>query len=53
MKKYIFLDYLRVMALCMIVFDHLGMYRNPEWLLGNIVENILCKPFHIIQYLGG
>jgi len=50
MKKYIFLDYLRVLALGMIIFDHLGMYRNPKWYIGNIVCSIICKPLHIIQY---
>ncbi len=52
MKKYIFLDYLRVLALSMILFDHLGMYRNSEWVVGTIIEKILCKPLHIIQYFG-
>ena len=51
-SRYVFLDYLRVIAISMIIFDHLGMLRNPEWYIGKVIENIICAPLHIISYFG-
>lgn len=46
------LDYIRVLAMFMILFDHLGLSRNTDWNLGQIINSVFCKPLHIIQYFG-
>lgn len=51
-KNYKFLHYLRVLAMAMIFFDHLGLFRNPQWFLGGILDKLFCRPLNIIQYFG-
>ncbi|WP_066460094.1 acyltransferase family protein [Anaerotruncus rubiinfantis] len=52
-KEYPFLNFLRVLALAMVVWDHLGPFRNPDWRLGQLVENTLNRPLGIVQSFGG
>ncbi len=51
-KNYPFLNYLRVLALSMVVWDHLGPFRAPQWRLGQLVENTVNRPLGIIQSFG-
>lgn len=51
-KQYHFLNFLRVLALGMILWDHLGLLRNPDWRVGKFVENNINRPLGIIQYFG-
>lgn len=46
------LDYLRVFAMFLILFDHLGLMRNPQWFLGSFVSKIFAKPLYIIEDFG-
>lgn len=51
-KREVTLDYLRVIAMGMILFCHLGLMRNAEWFAGKIVEDIFLKPLCIIEQFG-
>ena len=46
------LDYLRVLAVFMIVYDHLGAFRNSEWSVKGIVDYLFAIPLGIIQEFG-
>lgn len=46
------LSYLRVLALGMILYDHLCGMRNSDWILKKAVDFILCTPLNIIQDFG-
>ncbi|MEG2174893.1 MAG: acyltransferase [Oscillospiraceae bacterium] len=48
-----FLTLLRFLAMSMIVWDHLGPFHNPEWRIGQLVENCLNRPLGIVQSFGG
>lgn len=51
-KKYKFLDWLRCFGVCMIVYDHLGPLRNPEWMIAKGIGMAINIPLGIIQYFG-
>lgn len=51
-KKFLFLDWLRCIGVCLIVYDHLGPLRNSEWWLSGLIENLVNTPLGIIQYFG-
>lgn len=42
-KIYAF-DYLRVIALVMILYDHLGGFYNPNWIVKKIIDFFFCSP---------
>lgn len=46
------ISYLRVIALGMILYDHLGAMRNSEWIVKQMVDFMICTPLHIIQDFG-
>lgn len=46
------ISYLRIVALGMILYDHLGAMRNSEWIVKRVVDFILCTPLKIIQDFG-
>lgn len=46
------LDYLRVIAMFMVLFSHLGLMRNPSWFIGNIIKKELIQPLILIQDFG-
>lgn len=50
--KYKFLDWLRCIGVCLIVYDHLGPLRNPEWFVASQVNSLINAPLGIIQYFG-
>ena len=52
-KRFAFLSWLRLVAMGMIVWDHLGPFRAPDWWLGQLVENNLNRPLQIVQSFGG
>lgn len=51
-KRFKFLDWLRCIGVCLIVYDHLGPLRNSEWWLSRMIENLVNIPLGIIQYFG-
>lgn len=51
-KRFPVLDLLRALALFMVVWDHLGPFRNPDWWLGRLVENNVNQPLGITQSFG-
>ena len=51
--RFAFLSWLRLLAMGMIVWDHLGPFRAPDWWLGSLVENHLNRPLQIVQSFGG
>lgn len=51
-RTFPFLTLLRAAAIAMIVWDHLGPFRNPQWLPGRLVENMINRPLGIIQSFG-
>lgn len=51
-NKFIFLDWLRCIGICLIMYDHLGPLRNPEWAVSRFIENMVNIPLGIIQYFG-
>ncbi len=51
-RTFSFLTLVRAAAITMIVWDHLGPFRNPQWLPGQLVENIINRPLGIIQSFG-
>lgn len=51
-KKKIAFDYLRVMALFMILYDHLGGFYNPNWTLKKVIDFFFVVPLNIIQDFG-
>lgn len=46
-------DYLRVIALVMILYDHLGGFYNPNWILKKVLDFFFAVPLNIIQDFGG
>lgn len=50
-KIYAF-DYLRVIALVMILYDHLGGFYNPNWIVKKIIDSFFAVPLDIIQDFG-
>ena len=50
-KIYAF-DYLRVIALVMILYDHLGGFYNPNWIVKKIIDFFFAVPLDIIQDFG-
>ena len=52
LKKLNSLDYLRVIAVCMILYDHLGAFSNPGWKLKTIVDFLFSRPYVIVQDFG-
>ena len=46
------MDYIRVLAVFMILYDHIGAFRNPEWGVKKIVDFFICSPLNIIQDFG-
>ena len=51
-KKLVAFDYLRVIALGMIVYDHLGGFYNPNWWIKRLVDFFFAIPLNIIQDFG-
>ena len=45
-------DYLRAIALCMILYDHLGGLFNPGWIVKRYVDFFFAVPLNIIQDFG-
>lgn len=45
-------DYLRVIAVFMILYDHLGCLRNSEWIVKKMVDYLIAVPLNIIQDFG-
>lgn len=50
-KIYAF-DYLRVIALFMILYDHLGGFYNPNWIVKKVIDFFFAVPLDIIQDFG-
>lgn len=46
------LNYLRVLAMVMILYDHLGAFRNSEWTVKKGMDLVFTTPLHIIQDFG-
>ena len=46
------LNVLRVIAVTMIIYDHLGAFRNKGWKLKKIIDFLIAIPFGIIQDFG-
>lgn len=46
------LNYLRALAVLMIVYDHLGAFRNPTWIVKKIIDFFFAIPLNIIQDFG-
>ena len=46
------LDYLRVFAMFMVVFDHIAFMRRPEWIGTKLADYAFFKPLSIIQWSG-
>lgn len=46
------ISYLRVIALGMILYDHLGAMRNGKWIIKGVADLIICTPLHVIQDFG-
>lgn len=51
-RQFKFITLLRALAACMVVWDHLGPFRFPNWRPAQIINNILNRPLGIIQYFG-
>lgn len=46
------LEYLRVLAVIMIVYDHLGGLRNCNWFIKRGVDFVIATPLNVIQDFG-
>lgn len=51
-RTFEFLTLIRTFAIALIVWDHLGPFRNPEWLPGQMIEKAINRPLGIIQSFG-
>lgn len=52
-RQHIFsLEYLRVFAVIMIVYDHLGGLRNSNWFVKKGIDFAIAKPLNVIQDFG-
>ncbi len=51
-KRLYSLDCLRVLAVFMILYDHLGALRNEEWVVKRGIDFLFAIPLHIIQDFG-
>lgn len=51
-KTFEFLTLIRTFAIALIVWDHLGPFRNPQWLPGQMIEKAINRPLGIIQSFG-
>lgn len=49
---YKFLYILRFIGVSLIVYDHLGALRNPDWIVARVLEYWLNKPLGLIQSFG-
>lgn len=46
------ITYLRVLAVSMILYDHVGAMRNSEWSVKGVMDFLFCNPLKIIQEFG-
>lgn len=46
------ITYLRVLAVFMILYDHIGAMRNSEWFVKKVMDFLFGKPLNIIQEFG-
>ena len=46
------INYLRVLAVMMILYDHIGGLRNPEWIVKRGIDYFVTVPLNIIQDFG-
>ena len=46
------LDYLRVIAILMIFYDHIGGMRFPDWIGNKLIDFVTTIPLGIIQHYG-
>lgn len=51
-NRIIAFDYLRVIAVFMILYDHIGAFRNPEWEIKRLLDFVVTRPLNIIQDFG-
>lgn len=51
-EEFIFINWLRCFALGLIVYDHLGAFRNQDWIINVILSKIFFTPLNIIQWGG-
>ena len=51
--RYKFINWLRCIGVCAIVYDHLGGLRNPNWIVTKAVDHYFNIPLNIVQYFGG
>ncbi len=51
-KQLVSLDYLRALAVTMILYDHLGGLRNADWIVKKEIDTIVAIPLAIIQDFG-
>lgn len=51
-KKLVALDWLRAATVLMLLYDHIGAYRNPEWEIKKLVDFFIVDPFNIIFDFG-
>ena len=42
-KKLVALDWLRAATVLMLLYDHIGAYRNPEWEIKKLVDFFIRK----------
>lgn len=50
--NYNFLYILRFIGVSLIVYDHLGPLRNPDWIVARVLEYWLNRPLGLIQSFG-
>lgn len=46
------ISYLRVLAVVMILYDHVGAMRNSNWGVKKLIDFLFCTPLGIIQEFG-
>ncbi len=51
-NRILYIQYLRVIAMFMIVYDHLGAFRNQEWIVAKFFDFYFNKPLGLIQDFG-
>lgn len=51
-RRWIFIEYLRVIAMFMVMWPHLVLYFYPQWKLSIFLEWLINRPLHIIQGFG-
>lgn len=50
--QYKFIYWLRFVGVSLILYDHLGALRNPDWFVARGMEHFVNQPLGIIQYFG-